>query len=74
MQTWPTALSISLTTSRVGAKHSHRSLQIVGGDPSQTKLDYFIDVGNGTTENGLDLARRCVKEWERILAGQGLAV
>lgn len=65
---------LQLKSPRVGAKHSHRSIEIFGGDSSRTKLDYFIDIGNGTTRNGLDLARQCVVEWERILTAQGLPI
>lgn len=58
---------LRLDKPRVGAKHSHRSVEYTGGNSSSIKFIYFIDVGNGATRDGLGLARQCVIEWERIL-------
>ena len=63
---------LKLTSPRVGAKHSHWNVTIVPGESS--KVEYLIDTGSGTQQDGLDLARKCLLEWERLLAAQGLAI
>ncbi len=55
---------------RVGARPSHYNVAIVPGELS--KVEYLIDTGSGTQQVGLDLALKCLLEWERILAAQGL--
>jgi len=61
---------LRLRNPRVGAKHSHWNIAITPGESS--KVEYLIDIGRGTQQDGLALARKCLLEWERILAAQGL--
>jgi hypothetical protein len=61
-----------LSDCHAGAKHSHWNIAITPGEPS--KVHYVIDTGSGTKQDGLDLARKCLSEWERILIAQGLAI
>jgi hypothetical protein len=42
------------------------------GKPSVVST--VIDIGDGTTRDGLELARACVAEWERILTQAGLSI
>jgi hypothetical protein len=63
---------LELRKPRAGAKHSHWNIAITPGEPS--KVHYVIDTGSGTKQDGLDLARKCLSEWERILIAQGLAI
>ncbi len=63
---------LKLKDPRVGAKPSHCNLTIVPGESS--KVEYLVDSGSGTQQNSLDLARECLREWERILHEQGLAI
>ena len=60
-----------LITPRIGAKHSHKNYRIVMG--GQSKVEYLIDVGDGSQIDGLELARRCVTAWESILKRHNLA-
>jgi len=55
---------------RVGAKHSRWNLLITPGESS--KVEYLIDIGSGDQQDGLELARECLLEWERILTAKGL--
>lgn len=57
---------------RAGAKQSHWNIAITPGESS--KVQYAIDVGSGTRQDGLDLARKCLSEWERILSDEGLKI
>ena len=57
---------------RGGAKPSHWNIAIVPGESS--KVEYLINTGSRTQQDGLDHARKCLLEWERILAAQGLKV
>jgi hypothetical protein len=57
---------------RVGAKPLHYNVTIVPGGSS--KVEYLVDPGNETKQDGLDLARECLLEWERILGSLGLKV
>ena len=59
-------------TPRVGAKPSHYNVAIVPGESS--KVEYIVETGSGSKQDGLDLGRKCVLEWGRILAAQGLKV
>ena len=63
---------LKLKNPRVGAKPSHYNIAIVPGESS--KVEYIVDTGSGTQQDGLDLARKCLLEWDRILAAQGLKV
>lgn len=63
---------LELRDPRVGAKPSHYNVSIVPGEWS--KVEYTVDPGNGTQQDGLDLARKCLLEWESILGAQGLKV
>ena len=65
------AKHLVLTTSRVGAKHSHKNHLIVMG--GQSTIEHLIDVGDGSTIDGVELARRCVTAWESILERHNLA-
>ena len=42
------------------------------GKPSVVST--VIDIGDGTTRDGLELARACVAEWERMLTQAGLSI
>ncbi|SRR5229473_92593 len=61
---------LRLRNVRAGAKHSHRNLSITPGESS--KVEYRIEIGRGKQQDGLELARECLSEWERILTEQGL--
>ena len=63
---------LQLTTPRVGAKHSHKNYHIVVGGPS--KVEYFIDKGDGSRVDGVILARACLASWEKIIAKYGLPI
>lgn len=63
---------LKLKNPRVGAKPSHYNMAIVPGESS--KVEYIVGTGRGTQQDSLDLARKCLSEWERILAAQGLKV
>ena len=60
-----------LTTPRIGAKHSHKNYRVVIG--GQSKVEYFIDVGDGSKIDGVALAHRCIAAWESILNKRNLA-
>jgi hypothetical protein len=55
-----------------GAKHSHRVFEVVAGDPSQTKLLYYVARGNGERLEAISLARACMRAWGKILRGYGV--
>ena len=61
---------LRLRNPRVGAKHSRWNLLITPGESS--KVEYLIDIGSGDQQDGLELARECLLEWERILTAKGL--
>jgi hypothetical protein len=63
---------LKLRKIRAGAKQSHWNIAITPGESS--KVQYLIDTGSGTRQDGLDLARECLSEWERILSAQGLKI
>lgn len=44
---------------RVGAKHSHKKFRITLGTSKPSKVEYFIDKGDGTTLDAIELARKC---------------
>lgn len=56
----------------VGAKHSHVNITIVPGKASVA--DCLIEMGDGAFRLGLEVARECVAEWERVLSESGLAI
>jgi len=37
-------------------------------------VSIVIDMGDGTTRDGLDLGRACLAEWEGILTAAGLSI
>jgi hypothetical protein len=53
-----------------GAGHDHVAITIVPGGPST--IDCIVQDGFGNPTSGKQLARDCVKEWERILQSQKL--
>jgi len=55
---------------RVGAKHHHKNYNLTSGGPS--RVDYFVDRGDGTTVDGVQLALACIAAWEEILKKYGL--
>jgi hypothetical protein len=55
-----------------GAKHSHRVLEVMAGDSSQTKLLYYVARGNGERLEALSLANACMRAWVRILRAYGV--
>ena len=61
-----------LSTPRIGAKHSHKNYLVVMG--GQSRVEYFIDTGDGSKIDAVDLARKCVTSWESILENQNLAL
>jgi hypothetical protein len=61
---------LQLNNPRVGAKHSHKNYSIVVG--SSSKVEYFIDKGDGSRVDGVTLADACVVAWEGVLAKFGL--
>ena len=61
---------LQLTNVHAGAKHSHKNYRLRTGGPSS--VEYFIDAGDGSKIDGLDLARRCIAEWEALLKKYGL--
>jgi hypothetical protein len=61
---------LKLREPRVGAKPFRWNLFITPGEWS--KVEYLIDIGSGNQQDGLELARACLLEWERILTAQGL--
>ena len=63
---------LKLKNPRAGAKHSHWNIAVTPGESS--KVQYLIDTGSAIRQDGLDLARKCLLEWERILAAQGLII
>jgi hypothetical protein len=60
---------LSLTRPRVGAgaKHSHRELKVVAGDPSQTTITYYIATDGNNKVRAMDVARDAIDAWRQIL-------
>jgi hypothetical protein len=67
-------LKLESPRSGSGAAHSHVDMKITPGSGLPPKMDCFIDDGTGKQISGMQLARDCVSEWERILQSVGLAI
>jgi hypothetical protein len=67
---------LKLTTphSGVGAQHLHISTKITPGEDVASQMDCVVDDGYGNEIAGMQLARECIVEWERILSSQKLAI
>lgn len=55
-----------------GAKHSHRVLEVMAGEPSKTRLIYYVARGNGERLEALSLAKACMRAWAKILRAYGV--
>jgi hypothetical protein len=42
--------------------------------PFKLRITYFVDRGDGTEVEALELARCCITQWETYLTGQGLSI
>lgn len=65
-------LLLSDPRSGTGARHRHVDIKIAPSE-GRFKIDYEVDDGHGGLLSGVQLARACIAEWERILGAQGLA-
>jgi hypothetical protein len=65
---------LRLERAKIGAAHSHTATEITPGASAPSVVSTVIDMGDGTTRAGLDLAYECVAEWERILTAAGLSI
>lgn len=65
---------LELRKPRAGAPNLVRSLTVVGGDPSKTRLDYEVMLDDGTHVLALDIARKALAAWRDVFATLGLAI
>lgn len=66
---------LNLKTPRAGAGARHKHVEtLIAPEQGRYEIDVVFDDGSGGTRSGKELARKCIAEWERILAAYGLAI